>query len=77
MSCLLELCLAFSPQIHFEMYELFGVCKPLLYFYCSYFLSHCDLGHVVITVLTSLLLMSSLCVVVFVSFHVMMVYFVA
>ena len=47
--------------------------------YCSLrgCLSHCDVGHVVITMLVSLLLLSSLCVVVFVSFHVMMIYFVA
>ena len=47
--------------------------------YCSLrgFYSHSDVGHIVITMLASLLLMSSFCVVVSVSFHVMMVYFVA
>ena len=53
-------------------------CSGFASAYCSLrgFLSHCDVGHVVITILASLLLMSSFCVVVFVSFHVMMVYFV-
>ena len=47
--------------------------------YCSLrgCLLHCDAGHVVITMLASLLLLSSLCVLVLVSFHVLMVYFVA
>ena len=46
--------------------------------YCSLrgYLLHCDVGHVVITMLASLLLLSSLCVLVLVSFHVLMVYFV-
>ena len=47
--------------------------------YCSLrgCLLHCDVGHVVITMLASLLLLSSLCVLVLVSFPVLMVYFVA
>ena len=62
--------------------KIFWRCMNCLEFaspYCSLhgFLSRCDVGHVVITMIASFLLMSSLCVVVFVSFHVMMVYFVA
>ena len=47
--------------------------------YCSLrgCLLHCDVGHVLITMLACLLLLSSLCVLVLVSFHPLMVYLVA